>query len=108
MLVYVRDFWYQRVFWVGVSKKRTDGKQYFADRQRWAPLVLEDVQADGAVGVDVGVVDSRDEVELGRLEGVVRRELDIEGKDASLERTVLRAHDGSQPVEEVPIVARSG
>ena len=40
----------------------------------------EDVEADGPIGVDVGVVDAGREGELGRLEGVVSGEVDVEEK----------------------------
>jgi hypothetical protein len=46
------------------------------DCQSWTPLVPEDVKADAAVRVDVGVVDARGKVDLGRLEGVVCGEVD--------------------------------
>jgi hypothetical protein len=46
------------------------------DGQSGAPLVSQDVQADAAVGVDVGVVDAGGEVDLRRLEGVVGGEVD--------------------------------
>lgn len=40
-----------------------------------APLVSQDIQTDAAVRVDIGVVDTRGEVELWGLEGVVGREV---------------------------------
>ena len=55
----------------------------FRDGQGGAPLVSQDVQADAAVRVDVGVVDAGGEVDLGRLEGVVGREVDGEEEDTS-------------------------
>lgn len=55
----------------------------FANGQRGAPLVAQNVQADAAVGVDVGVVDTGGEVDLGRLEGVVGREVDGEEEDTA-------------------------
>ncbi len=48
----------------------------FGNSKGGAPLVTKDVQADAAVGVDVGVVDASGEVDLGWLEGVVGREVD--------------------------------
>jgi hypothetical protein len=46
-------------------------------------LIPQDVQADGAVAVDVGVVDACGEVDLRRLEGVVCGEVDGEEEDAA-------------------------
>ena len=51
-------------------------KPTFADGQSRAPLVSQNVQADAAVGVDVGVVDAGGEVDFRGLEGVVGREVD--------------------------------
>lgn len=53
------------------------------DGQGRAPLVPQDIQTDTAVGVDVGVVDAGGEVNLGRLEWVVGREVNGEEEDAS-------------------------
>ena len=100
------DFRDQRVVGVGVSEQGADGEQDLADGEGRTPLVLQDVQADGAVRVDVRVVNARDEVDLGRLEGVVRRELNVKGKDATLEGTVLRAHDSGHPVKEIILSRR--
>lgn len=38
--------------WVGVAEERLDGGQDGGDVVDWAPLVLQNVEADGAVGVD--------------------------------------------------------
>jgi hypothetical protein len=46
-------------------------------------LVPQDVQTNAAVGVDVGVVDAGGEVDLGRLEGVVGREVNGKEEDTS-------------------------
>ena len=54
----------------------------------------ENIQTDGAVGVDVRMVDLSSEGDLWRLEWIVRGEVDGEEEDPSLVRTVWRAHDG--------------
>jgi hypothetical protein len=46
------------------------------DGQSGAPLVSQDIQADAAVRVDVGVVDAGGEVDFRGLERVVGREVD--------------------------------
>lgn len=53
------------------------------DGQGRAPLVPQNVQADAAVGVDVGVVDAGGEVDLRGLEGVVGGEVNSEEEDAA-------------------------
>lgn len=55
----------------------------FRDRESRAPLVPQNIQTDTAIGVDVGVIDARGEVDLGRLEWVVRGEVDGEEEDTS-------------------------
>ena len=47
----------------------------FGNSQRRAPLVSQDVEANAAVGVDVGVVDAGCEVDLGGLKGIIGREM---------------------------------
>lgn len=51
--------------------------------ERRAPLIPQDIQADRAVAVDVGVVDAGGEVDLRGLEGVVCGEVDGEEEDAA-------------------------
>lgn len=46
-------------------------------------MVPQDVQTDTAVRVDVGVIDAGGEVNLGRLERVVGREVNREEEDTS-------------------------
>ena len=55
----------------------------FRDGQCWTPLIPQNVQANRAVGVDVGVVDLRRERDLRGLEGVVGGESDGEEEDAA-------------------------
>ena len=51
--------------------------------ERRAPLIPQDVQANRAVAVDVGVIDAGSEVDLRRLEGVVCGEVDGEEEDTA-------------------------
>lgn len=62
--------------------------QTFANGERGAPLWPQDVEADASVRVDVWVVDSRREGNLGRFEGVVRRKVDRQEKYPALVRGV--------------------
>ena len=55
----------------------------FRDCQRRAPLVPKDVEADAAIRVDIGVVDTGGEVDLWGLKGIVGREVDGEEEDAA-------------------------
>ena len=97
---------HQRVVWVGVSEQRADGQQYLANGECRTPLVLEDVQTDGSIGVDIGMVNAGRELALGGLERVVIGESDVEEENAALVRTVIRSHDSGSPVELVLVVCR--
>ena len=79
----VCDLWYQRVIGVGVCEKTADRQQNFHGGQGWGPLLFQDIQADGAIGVDVWVVNSRGEIELRWLEWVVSWEVDVQEVDTT-------------------------
>jgi len=95
------DLRHERVVRVGVCEHGADRKQYFRDGEGGAPLVPQDVQTDTAVRVDVGVIDAGGEVNLGRLERVVGREVNREEEDTSGVWRVTRTHDRSLPVEQI-------
>lgn len=60
-------------------------------------MVSQDIQTDAAVRVDVGVVDTRGEVELWGLEGVVGREGDVQEENAAgVWRVALSKIDSDQ------------
>lgn len=74
-LVDVRNLGHQRIVRVRIRQKRADRKQYLGNRQRRRPLFLENVQANRALAVHVWVVNLRLEVDLWRLERIIRREV---------------------------------
>ena len=63
-LVGVCDLGNERIVGVGVSQHGADRQQDLGDCESWRPLIPQDIQADAAVAVDVGVVDSGCEVDL--------------------------------------------
>mmetsp|Transcript_3472 Transcript_3472/g.10653 ORF Transcript_3472/g.10653 Transcript_3472/m.10653 type:complete len:236 (-) Transcript_3472:41-748(-) len=95
------DFRNEGVVRVGVRQQRTDRQQDLADRQRRRPLVLQDVQTNAAVRVDVTVVNSRRERDLGGFEGVVGGEVYVQKEDPARVGRLVGAHDGRLPVEQV-------
>lgn len=107
-LVDVRDLGHKRIVRVGVCEHRANGEQHFRDSESRAPLVSQDVQTDAAVGVDVGVIDASGEVDLGRLEGVVGREVNGKEEDTARVWGVTRTHDGCLPVEQIISNGASG
>ena len=79
----VGDLRHERIVGVWVGQQRADGEQHLGDGECGRPLVLQDVKADCTVAVDIAVVDLSGEGHLGRLEGVVGRELDVQEEDAT-------------------------
>ena len=61
-------------------------------------MVSQDVKANAAVGIDVGMIDTCGEVDFRRLERVIGREVNREEEDASLERTVTLITEKSDSV----------
>ena len=70
-------------------------------------MVLENVQANTSIGIDVTVIDACGEVDLGRLKGVIGREVNVEEKDSPGIGRIIGSHDGGLPMEHV-ISNRSG
>ena len=103
----LRDVRDEGVVRVGVGEEGADAEQHLGDGEGGTPLVLEDVEADAAVRVDVAVVDAGGEVDLGRLEGVVGGEVDVEEEDAAGVGGVVGPHDGGLPVEHI-VADRAG
>ena len=58
-----------------LTEEILDGEEEGPDVVECGPVLLEDVEADVAVVVDVGVEAGRGELDLGRLVRVTRREL---------------------------------
>ena len=71
-------------------------------------MLLQDIKADGSIGVDVWMVDSRGEVDLGWLERIVSREMDVQEVDTSGVWGVFWSHDGGLPVVLILLVNWSG
>lgn len=98
----------KRVIRVGVCEHGADRKQNLRNGEGRAPLVPQDIQTDTSVRVDVGVVNASGEVNLGRLERVVGREVDGEEENTSGVWRVARTHDSSLPVEQIISDGTSG
>jgi hypothetical protein len=95
------NVWDQRVIGVGVSEQTTNGKQNLTNGQGWTPLVLQNIQTNTSIRVDVAVVDASSEMNLWRLERIVRRKVDIEEENATSIGRVVGSHDRCLPVEHV-------
>jgi hypothetical protein len=66
------------------SAYQTEGNQLtFRDSQGRRPLIPQDVETDGAICIDVGMVDLGREANFGGLERIIGRESDGEEEDAA-------------------------
>ena len=103
-LIDMGNLWHKRIVGVGICEKRTDGEQHLGDGQCWRPLLFQNVQTDGTIGVDVWVVDPGGEIKLSRLERIVCREVDVEEENSTSIGRIIWSHDGSLPVILVLLV----
>ena len=93
---------------VAVGQEGADREEDLGDGQGGTPVVLEDVQTNDALRVDVAVVNARAEGHLGRLEGVLGREVDVQEEDAALVHRTRRTQNGRHPlVNVVPLRTRA-
>lgn len=95
------DIRYQWIIGVGVGKKRTNRKQHLADRQGRTPLVLENVKADTSIRVDVTMIDTGSEVNLGWFEWIVGGEMNVQEEYAAGIGRVIWTHDRRLPMKHV-------
>ena len=67
----------KRIVGVRIGEERTNTEQHLAYGESWTPLVLENIKTNTPIGVDVAMVDACSEVNLGGLEWVVSREVNV-------------------------------
>ena len=80
--------------------------EYFVDTsahvQSWRPILLENIGADvSVVTFDLWVVDRSEEVNFGRLEGILCREFEFESKAAAKVGSVLGTDDRYYSIQEI-------
>lgn len=78
---------------VTVCEQRADGQQHFGDGERWAPIVLQDVQTDNTLTVDVAVVDSCAKRHLGDQNRTTA--------DVNKSKTLCPIINGEKPVQDL-------
>ena len=67
-----------RSTWAGrVSVRSGQGHSHLGDGQCRRPLGAENIQTDGSVGVNVGVIYPGRECKFRRFEGIICREMDV-------------------------------
>ena len=81
-----------------------DGEEHGSDLQCWRPLVLEDIKADSAELINVGVVDLGSEEHLWWDHWVLIRQEEFAVEDASLIWSFSWTSDLNEEVSEVLLV----
>ena len=89
---------HQRAVWIGGSQQETHTKKHLVHRQGRAPLLLQDVEADFALGVDIAVVDSGAKCHSEWFERVFSGETDVQVEGAILVRGSRGSSDGGSPL----------
>jgi len=93
----------QGVVGIGVSEQGANRQQEFGDGQGRRPLGPQEIQADGAVAVDIGMVDPGSEGHLGWFEGVIAGEFDLEEENPSVVGAVRGPGDGRCPRVQIVV-----
>lgn len=93
---------------VGFAQETLQAEEHALDVVHGAPLVLQDIQADAAREIDVGVVDGGLEKDSGRRVRVVVREGKRELQGQPLIGCLGWAGDGRCPREEVAVSVGEG
>lgn len=91
----------QGIIGIWIGEHGADGEKDLGDSQGGGPLVTENIQTDGTIGIDIGMVDPSDKVDLWGFKGIIGGKVDREEEDASRVRRITGAHDGCLPVEQV-------
>jgi len=94
----------QGIIGIGIGEKGQNGQQDLGNGQRRGPLVLENVQADDATGIDIRMIDLRHKGDLGGLKGIVGGEVDIHLEDPAGERGIARTHNHAGPVIQISLL----
>jgi hypothetical protein len=96
---------HQRIVWIRVRQQRRNRQENARDGQRGAPGVLENVETDGAIGADVGMIHARDKGHLRRLERIVDRKVNVKEENAPFVGRVLGTNQRGRPGKEVVALA---
>jgi hypothetical protein len=96
------NFWVERIFNVWLLKEKLQRQAHGADLLSWRPIGFQDVKANAADAINVGVINFGHEPDFGRLHGVILGEEKFEFEDSTLKRSARRAFE--QDVEVTSVV----
>lgn len=91
----------QRIGWITVGEKWTNGEENFGNGKSWTPTVFKNVQTDHALAVDVTVVYSGAERYLWGFKRIIRWKMDIKEKDSSFVHWFRRTKDCRVPFVKI-------
>ena len=86
------------VVWVGLSQERGNAEKDLGYSKCWAPIILENVNADGSSRVDVAMIDSRAKCHFRWLERIILWKRNVEIENAALVWAILRTHNLCYPL----------
>ena len=92
----IGDLLIQRIVQVWERHQSLDGEEHRSNLESWRPLVLQDIEANSAELVNVGVVDLGSEEHLGWNHWVFIRQEEFAVKDA----TFVRGLGGTSDLDE--------
>jgi len=85
-----------------------DRSQNGRDVVSGTPLILQNVQANAAIGVNIGMEHFGDELDNGSFVGVFLSEPERESERAIFEGGVVRSKNDGVPLHQIPIGGRTG
>ena len=94
----------QGIIGIGIRQQGQNGQQDLGNGQRRGPLVLENVQADDAAGIHIGMIDLRHKGDLRGLKGIISGEVDVHFEDPAGERGIAGPHDDAGPVIQITLL----
>lgn len=94
----------QGIVGIGIGQEGQNRQQDLGNGQRRGPLILENIQADDAAGIDIRMIDLRHKGDLGGLKGVVGGEVDVHLEDTAGERGITGPHDDAGPVVQFSLL----
>lgn len=103
-LLNVGNFGHKPIVGIGVGQQGADGEQDLGDGEGGRPHVFQNIEFNVTDRVNIRVVNSRNKVHLGWLEGVVCRKVNVKEVNAARVGGVVWSHYSSLPVEQIFLI----
>lgn len=106
-LIHFGSFHVGRRIWIRVREQGLNRGQDRRNAERRRPTLVQNVKANFAVEIDVGMKDGCGKLHQWRLVGIFFRERHGQSKNASLPRSILRSSDDTYPLTQIAFVGCS-